>query len=96
MLAEVFVDELEGLKEKISDISPDENREQLKSSAHSLKSSSASFGAMGVSDLARRIEESIATNDREGTVNLCRELRLALGEVQERVAAATRSLVQKR
>ena len=63
MLVQVFLDELDMHTEKFKLAASLKDLEQLGMSAHSLKSSAASFGAIGLSNLARRIEEKVDQSD---------------------------------
>ncbi len=51
--------------------------------AHTLKSSSANIGALGLSDLCRRIVESSRTNHPERLPELCRDSERSLREASE-------------
>lgn len=51
-----------------------DNAEQVVTAAHSLKSSSANISALGIAELARQIEATAKTGDRQATKELAQTL----------------------
>jgi len=82
-LIEIF---LEDAPERMKDIteglaSGDVGR--VERGAHTLKSSSANIGALGLSDLCRRIVESARTHHEERLPDLCQASEKSLAEASE-------------
>ncbi len=61
--------------------------EAVRRAAHSLKSNSATFGALGLSQLCRELEERGRTGSLDGAADLVARVEAAYGEVEPALRA---------
>ncbi|WCE28715.1 response regulator [Vibrio sp. SCSIO 43137] len=86
----IFLTTLEKTRGRLNGYQAEDNTEELRSLAHSLKSSSANVGALQLSSLCRQLEEAASAGDREAIAGLT----IRIEEEADRVAQyfAVRSL----
>ena len=70
----IFLDETRVRLQDMKNLLEQENWKDLSGEAHTLKSSAGSFGAMDLSVLARKIEESVKSDKTDLTIELCDKL----------------------
>ncbi len=70
----IFLDETRARLQDMKALLEQENWQDLSGEAHTLKSSAGSFGAMDLSVLARKIEESVKSDKTDMTIELCEKL----------------------
>jgi signal transduction histidine kinase/CheY-like chemotaxis protein/HPt (histidine-containing phosphotransfer) domain-containing protein len=84
-LVQVFLEELEKHTDNFKVGVSNGDLRLLGMSAHSLKSSTASFGAMGLSNLAQEIEERVNQDDVGGAASISLEFAEAVEKVRKKL-----------
>jgi HPt (histidine-containing phosphotransfer) domain-containing protein len=81
-LIRLFLDEATACVAGLRAPRDNSDAQSLARGAHTLKGSSAAFGAMGLADLCAQIETAVFTGGGTGTESLLRELPLEFDRVR--------------